>query len=161
MYRRLHIERLKIAKRLGRRGLLLLMMGMAWFGLGLSNLLIPSDRFSAPGLGNDHILQILDGPGFNALWVIGGFIAMIVGGFHDRRVFNKREAWGWNAVLTLPLMWVCFFVWSFVVNLVSHGEGGRPQGLYGAIVWTLVSVIIMIMAGWPEEPVPRRTNSEE
>lgn len=160
MYRRLHIERTRIAKRLGRRGLLLILMGLSWIGLGVSNLAIPSDRFSSPGLGNDTVLQILDGPGISALWVIGGGAAFIIGLFHDRRIMSKHESIGWNAVLTLPLMYVSFFTWSFVVNVVTNGEEGRPQSLYGSIVWTLVSVVIMIMAGWPEERDPRTTPEE-
>jgi len=168
MYRRFHIERLKFARRLGRRGMLLLLFGIVWAMVGITNILIPQDRFSSPGIGPDRFLQILDGPELSLAWVIAGGIAATVGFFHDRRVFNKHEAYGWNAILTMPLVWVMCLVWSFATWIVTDGEGGRANGLYGALVWTVVSLVIMVVAGWPEEkfetsinPVPGSVHSAD
>jgi hypothetical protein len=161
MYRKLHIERIRLVRRLGRRGILLLLFGMAWMLIGLTGILIPQDRFSSPGIGPDTILQVLDGPEVSLLWIIAGAIAFTVGCLHDRRLVNRHEAFGWNAILTMPLIWMSFFVWSFVVWILSDGEGGRANGLYGAIVWTVVSAIIMIMAGWPEEEFDKRPPATE
>lgn len=151
MYRKLHIERLRLVRRLGRRGMLLLLFGLAWTLVGITGIFIPQDRFSSPGIGPDTILQAIDGPEVHLGWIIAGGIAFTIGCFHDRRIISKHEALGWNAILTMPLLWMSFFVWSFTVWLLTDGEGGRANGLYGFIVWAVVSGIIMITAGWPEE----------
>ena len=151
MYRRFHLERLRLVRRLGRRGMLLLLLGIAWILVGSTGIAIPSDRFSSPGIGADTILQMLDSAPVYFLWIVSGSIAVFVGSLHDRRIINKYEALGWNAVLTPPLVWMVFYIWSFFIWMVTHGEEGRAQGLYGLVVWAVVSLIIMIVAGWPEE----------
>lgn len=156
MYRRFHVERIKLVRRLGRRGTLLILLGMAWLLIGVTGIVLPQDRFSSPGIGPDIFLQIIDGPEVNLGWIIAGGMAFTVGCLHDRRLFNRHEAFGWNAILTMPLVWMSFFIWSFTVWVLSDGEGGRPNGLYAAIVWSVVSAIIMIMAGWPEEDFNQR-----
>jgi hypothetical protein len=167
VYRRLRLERLRLLRKLGRRGMLLLLLGVAWILVGLTGILIPTDRFSSVGIGADTILQLLDSPAvYFVLWIIPGSVAVFVGSLHDRRIINKHEALGWNAILTPALTWMAFYVWSFFIWTVTHGEEGRAQGLYGFVVWAVVSFIIMIMAGWPEEkfetsvhPSPGRTHS--
>jgi hypothetical protein len=151
VYRRLHLERLKLLRRLGRRGSILLLMGVAWILVGVTGIGIPIDRFSTPGIGTDVFLQLLDSPEIYFLWIIAGSIAVFTGSLHDRRFINRYEALGWNAVLTPCLLWTIFYAWSFVIWLASSGEGGRSNGLYGFVVWLVISLIIMIMAGWPEE----------
>lgn len=151
VYRRLHLERIRLARKLGRRGLLLLLFGLAWSLIGITGIAIPVDRFSSPGIGADTILQMLDSAPVNFIWVIAGGIAIFVGSLHDRRVVNRFEALGWNAILTMPLFWMACYVWSFFIWTVTHGVEGRATGLYGSIVWAIVSLVIMIIAGWPEE----------
>ena len=151
VYRRIHIERIKLVRRLGRRGILLILFGFVWMSLGITNLIIPVDRFSSPGIGPDTILQMLDGPEINFVWIAAVLIAFCVGCFHDRRIVNKHEALGWNAVLTLPLIWMFFFIWSFWINVATDGVEGRGSALFAALVWAMISTIIMIIAGWPEE----------
>jgi hypothetical protein len=161
MYRRFHFERLRLIQRLGRRGILLILLGLAWIGVGISNLIIRIDRFSSPGIGTDTILQMLDGPEINFIWIGAGSIAFLVGCFHDRRIVSKHEALGWNAVLTLPLLWMFFYIWSFWIYVATDGNEGRGAGLYGCIVWALVSTMIMIVAGWPEEKLPIKPSESE
>lgn len=151
VYRRLHLERLKLVRRLGRRGMLLLLFGLSWVLVGITGILFPQDRFSSPGIGPDMVLQLLDGPEMNLLWIIAGGIAAAVGALHDRRIINKHEALGWNAILTMPLVWMVCFIWSFSAWIWTDGESGRANGLYGSIVWAIISLAIMIIAGWPEE----------
>lgn len=151
MYRRLRLERSKLIKRLGRRGILLLLLGISWILVGVTGIVFPTDRFSSPGIGADTILQMLDSAPVYFLWIIAGSIAAFTGTLHDRRVINAHEALGWNAVLTPPMFWLAFYIWSFFIWSVTHGEEGRAQGLYGSVVWTVISFIIMIIAGWPEE----------
>jgi len=168
VYRKLHLERLKLLRRLGRRGMLLVLFGISWAMVGLTGILFPQDRFSSPGIGPDTFLQILDGSELSLLWVIAGGISFTIGIFHDRRVVSRHEALGWNAILTMPLVWLFCFAWSFIVWNLSDGEGGRANGLYGAIVWAVISFTIMIIAGWPEEkfetsidPIPGSVHSAD
>jgi hypothetical protein len=166
VYRKLHLERRKLIRRLGRRGSLLLLFGLAWILVGLTGLAFPQDRFSSPGIGPDQWLQVLDGREFNLFWIVSGAIAFTVGILHDRRIINRHEAMGWNAILTMPLIWMMCFIWSFAAWINTDGEAGRANGLYGFFVWAVISLVIMIIAGWPEEnfgttllPVPGSTHS--
>lgn len=165
VYRKLRLERMRIVRKLGRRGMLLILFGIAWILVGVTAIIIPQDRFSSPGIGPDEFLQILDGPEINLGWVIAGGISLTVGCLHDRRIVSAHEALGWNAMLTMPLVWAASFAWSFVVWIVSDGEGGRSNSLYGCIVWLVVSLIIMFMAGWPEQEfavlVKKESESDE
>jgi hypothetical protein len=168
VYRRLHLERLKLLRRLGRRGMLLLLFGTAWMLVGITGIIFPQDRFSSPGIGPDMWLQILDGRELNLFWIVSGVIAFTIGALHDRRIINRHEALGWNAILTMPLVWMVCFIWSFAAWVNTDGEAGRANGLYGFIVWLVISFVIMIIAGWPEEnfatsitPAPGSTHNAE
>ena len=163
MYRILRIERLKAVNRIGRRGLLLVLGGLSWLGVGILLIAEPRDRFSSPGAGTDSILQVLDSPLFAYMWVIAGFIAMFTGLFRDRRLINAHDAVGFNALLTPPLSWTLFFAWSYAVNLATGGREGQSTGLYSFIVWALICLFIMVVAGWPETytaTIPQTENNE-
>jgi hypothetical protein len=165
MFRRVHFERLDAARRLGRRGLLLILGGLGWVGAGVSLLSEPRDRFSSPGAGTDSILQILDTPIFAYLWIIAGVITLFTGMLRDRRVISNHDVIGFNAFLTPPLCWTLFFAWSFAANIATGGREGASTGLYSFIVWALISLFIMVVAGWPETyssfSVPEDNHDEE
>lgn len=141
--------------------MLLLLFGSTWFLVGLTSILYPQDRFSSPGAGPDTLLQLLDGPELSLGWIICGGIAAGIGLLHDRRIVNKHEALGWNAILTMPLIWMICFIWSFGVWQLSDGMGGRSNALYATLVWLIISLVIMIVAGWPEEKFETRLRTSE
>lgn len=150
MYRMFRIERLEMARRVGRRGLLLILSGLAWVGIGISLVAEPRDRFSSPGMGTDTTLQVLDSPVFNYVWIVAGVIALFTGIFRDRRIMHNHDAIGFNAVLTPPLMVTLFFAWSFAVYLATNGREGQFGSLFAFIIYSFISLFIMVVAGWPE-----------
>lgn len=159
MYLHGKVSKVGFFQRLGRRGSLLFLIGLSWVGTGTTNLLFPSDRFSSDGDGTDEILQIFDHPYMGFLWIFAGLFATVGALTYRSRRFSRMEVLGWNAILTPALTWLCLSLWSFMTFLVTEGSEGRGQSAYASIIWVLVSAIIMIIAGWPENDV--NNGSEE
>jgi hypothetical protein len=150
MWRLLHLDDNRLTRRFGRRALLLVVGGLAWLGIGFSAMLAPPiARFSGGSGGRiDQALAYFDSPLIGIIWVIGGVIAFIVGVFHRR----LRDPIGFNALLTPPLLWTIMFFFSTLARFVHEGHPRAPVSL---IVWTLVTMFILVIAGWPDPVTPR------
>lgn len=160
MWRIVHLERTRFAKRYGRRGLLLLLSGLAWIGIGISTTRSSLERFSADGSGST-LLELMDKPWVGWLWTGCGLVAVITAMLRDRRIVSRHDAVGFNAILTPPITWFAGFVWSSIMYLATDGEEGRSSSPIAMIVWALVCLFIMTVAGWPEGPAdtaPRRVS---
>jgi len=150
MWRVVKIERTRLAQRLGRRGLLLLLSGLAWIGVGTNIIRNNMARFSQPGPDADLILQFMDSNWIGWLWVFAGAAALVVVIFRGTRWPKISDAIGYNAILTPPMIWTLAFLWSYVTYIMSNGEYGRSTSLYSLIVWSLITLFILVIAGWPE-----------
>jgi hypothetical protein len=140
----------------GRRGLLLILGGLSWIGVGCSLIFEPRDRFSSAGLGTDTVLQLLDSQLFAYVWIIAGLITLFTGLYRNHDPRRNLDPLGFNTFLTPPLMWTMFFLWSFLANVVTDGREGQPYSLYSFIVWSLMDLFILVIAGWPEAPQYRK-----
>lgn len=151
MWRIVHLERTRFAKRYGRRGMLLALSGLAWIGIGWSTARDPVDRFSGPGH-DGTLLDALDGAWMGYLWAVCGLVAVVTAVLRDRRITSNHDAVGFNAILTPPLVWTFGFAWSAVMYWLTGGEDGRSSSAIAIIVYALVCLFIMTVAGWSEGP---------
>jgi hypothetical protein len=149
MWRVIRIDRSRAMRRLGRRGLLLLLSGAAWLLIGIETVRRPFPRFTADPPSNE-LLRVFSDPHWGWVWVISGTVAFAMGVLRTHATVRRHDSIGFNAILTPPFLWLLFYLWSFVVGLVTHGRQGRTESLYGVIVWFLVSLFIIVVAGWPE-----------
>jgi hypothetical protein len=149
MWRLLGLDDNKLTRRFGRRALLLIVGGLAWLGIGASSMLAPPiARFSGGSDGKiDQALAYFDSPAIGIIWVIGGVVALTVGTFHHR----LPDPVGFNALLTPPLIWTVMFLFSTLARFAGEGHPRAPVSL---IVWTLVTLFILVIAGWPDPVTP-------
>jgi hypothetical protein len=152
---------LKLTDRIGRRGLLLILGGLSWTAIGITHLFNPMERFSSPGDGTDTILQILDGSWIGILWIIAGTLAFTTGAFRKRWSTENYDALGYNAFLTPPLVWMLFYAWSFSTWLATDGREGQFANIYAFVIYALISLFIMVVAGWPEAYANLNTDDTE
>lgn len=154
MWRVIRLHRSNTVRHLGRRGLLLMLGGLAWICLGVDMIRHPiQHRFS-----NEHaiphpnvILHAMDNPHWGLAWIICGTVAFLSGMLRHRATVRRHDAVGFNALLTPPFLWMIFFIWSGVVSLLTHDLQGKDgQSFYGIVVWFLVNLFILTVAGWPE-----------
>lgn len=142
-----------MAKRLGRRGVLLFLGGMAWILAGLSMYAAPYERFSAPGY-YPSVLEYFDQAWIGLVWVAAGTVAMTAGALHSRKRASTMDVVGFNAWLTPPLIFACLHFWSIVAWLWSGGTNGNVRSGFGLLIWFMISLVIVIVAGWPDPQDP-------
>jgi signal transduction histidine kinase len=154
----------RLALHQGRRGGILTLFGIAWIFCGLGFTLIPSERFSRPG--PRGIIEFLDTPWPGLFWILCGLVAL-GNGLLRRRVRNE-DAIGYAALIMPPGLWVLaytasFTLWAFTRNNVE--VYGRFTAILGALIFTVIVVILRIVANWPDDmdltPVPPVTGSSE
>jgi hypothetical protein len=154
---------------LGRRGLILLLCGTAWFAIGSIFTRDHVERFSRPGPGGP--LQFLDNsPWPGVFWMCCGLMAIVVGA--TRRKFDGEDAYGWAAIVAPVLLWTMGYGWSYALFVYTRyfdrapeHAAGRPNSGVGFIVYLMITLFLFIVARWPdpidaEENVkrsPRRT----
>lgn len=148
MWRMLRIDRTIVVRKLGRRGLILVLIGIIWILVGVNIYQFPIERFSRPGPGG--VLEFMEKPYIGLLWAIAGIIAVATGILHYLQRVAERDAIGYNALLTPALVWTLCFFWSWAAYL--FGAGGNERSLAGLLAWATISLFILVIAGWPEIP---------
>lgn len=145
------VENSWVGRKIGRRGLILVVAGMSWVGSGFSIVSNPGiERFSRLGSQANDYLRIMDGTWVGYLWMVCGLFALVVGLLRHNPWIMHREVLGFNAILTPPALWFVTYIWSFITYFVTGGTQGRLSSAVALFVWGLVCVFIMIIAGWPE-----------
>jgi hypothetical protein len=142
--------------RLGRRGLMLLLLGLAYTSIGFGFVLIPQERFSAPGAGG--LLQVLDSPWFGFLWIAGGVVACASGFVRAR---TGHDAIGFNGLVVPAFVWSAFYTWSFLANVTTGGELGRPSAWIAAVVYAALTAIVLFLARWPDPDDPHAARVDD
>lgn len=136
-----------LARRLGRRGAALLVLGSIFFLVGLDVLL------NSPEADYDRFLlhTFIPFPINAALWMVPGALA-IWASTHR----TGPDGFGFNALVVPIILRIVSYVFSFVAYL--FGEGSYPFGLASAAIWTAILALVLIIAGWAEVPTftPRR-----
>jgi len=141
---------------LGRRGLSLILFGILWTLVGVGILGGPSDRFSRPGPGGT--LEFMDSANWAWMWI--GFGALsVISGFLRRRV-RLLDEWGFNSLLIPAWVWTLTYGWSAVTYIVTMGEYGQGRAWVGCVVYGVISLAILVIAGWPDPSDERAIHQE-
>jgi hypothetical protein len=144
-----------LSDRYGRRGTWLIVLGAVWFVFGAGVLLNPTPV--RPWVLTDYLPSVLDASG----WWISGAAAAWLG----LRGPGRDDSLGHAALCAMPLLRVLSFAASWVLWVLSsagesaglwRGHIGWAPGWYSALVWVLVSLMLRLIADWPNplRPIP-------
>jgi hypothetical protein len=126
-----------LARKLGRRGAVLVILGFGFIAVGLGDLLTQEHSWflhlPVPTLATA------------VLWMAAGAVAVEASFTRKRRDHTGRGF----AALVVPLI---VQVFSDLVGGVSAllGYGDRQGGLADALAWGALLALVLTMAGWPE-----------
>jgi len=137
---------------LGRRGAVLLILGVIWFFIGIS--IITDPRV---GIGQNQGLLHEESPTWlrATLWIGTALFALS----SAWRIAGRRDDWGYMALILMPLVRTMSYLWAWLINL--FGGQGDPAGWLGFVVWGTVTILVYTISGWPETPkfVPPETEA--
>ena len=140
-------------RRIGRRGLVLIFVGMIWILYGIAYLKYPLARFTVddnvPGIAN-AVLTFFSSSWIGYIWLLCGLAAVAFGLARSRISLISWDHYGFNAILIPPIIWTFLFLWSWVASLTSNGNIGAPLAVFGFVTWLLATGFILIIAGWPD-----------
>jgi MFS family permease len=137
-----------LARRLGRRGACLIVLGLAFIGVGINALLSgpPDTHHVGRYLLHNYLPFWVEA----LLWAGAGLAAVHASGKHG----TGRDGYGFAALIVPLALRIVSYLGSFLAYLV--GLSGWGGGGVSAVVWTGLMALILIIAGWPEVEVPRR-----
>lgn len=138
MRRRLIASRDAWAITLGRRGVILRLLGIMWVLVGVSVLVAPH----AP-----EYLLLDVAPGWRAaMWIIAGAIAL---GFAGRD--QGEDKWGFAALyLPAAYRWLAYLYGVIDYFDDTHGRVGDLRAMVGVLSWGVILIVIRVIAGWPD-----------
>lgn len=155
----------RLAARYGRRGAFLIITGAAWFAFGLSVFLAPPESPRSWVL-HDQIPTWLEG----VAWFASGAVAV----WQGLRGPARHDWLGHVALYVMPAVRVISFtiawlLWVASTALVAAGITahtiGWSGGWYAALVWSLISLMLRLVAEWPNPiaaiPAPPAHAAEE
>lgn len=130
---------------LGRRGWVLLLIGVLWIITAWSVHQFPYPNWRPRAL-HEYLPRIVR----EGLWVLTGLVAIW-------SAFLRRpgaDRWGYFALIVMPAERVLSW---FLSGLIYLG-GWLPMPtvwlcIANMLVWLVVGLLLMIMAGWREDPV--------
>lgn len=131
-----------LLERLGRRGAVLLLFGLAWL---LQGLILGAE---GPSGGVDLTAsphENLPFPIMSLLWVASGVLAAAVGLRH-----SPRDHVGFVAASAPPLILTGSYLVGGVTWFLPGDSGGDPYGLPLALGWAVITLLVGIVASWPE-----------
>lgn len=140
--------------RFGRRTLILVHGGLVWILYGWTVFHMSQRRFTGPPI-EGPLLHVLDSPYMGFLWLIGGSLALINAPL--RRRWHGRDVLGFIGLLTPPMAWLCAYTWSALNFVFPGGVSGSERAFSGMLLWYLVSIFVLIVAGWPDPDDPAIT----
>lgn len=143
-------------KKIGRRGLILTLTGLIWVLYGIEYLQFFVRRFSPNQSGGFAFFAIIDSPYLGWVWIICGAVAMVIGVARNRIQRIPHDSVGFNAILLPAVCWAIFYFWSWVIWIFTGGDFGIANSSVGFLVWSLVTIFILIIAGWPDPSDPQR-----
>jgi hypothetical protein len=126
----------RFKRRIGRRGTILSCYGLVWILYGYGQLTAPQP--DQRGLRAALSLMPLSAWGW--CWIAAGIVALV-----SAWAPPGRDA---AAFIVLPLIVVPWMA-SYLAAWVT---GGYPRGWVAAAVWAVITVPVLVAAGWPEPP---------
>lgn len=150
MWRIVRLDKTRPFRLLGRRGLMLFMLGCLWVLFGVGIAAVPMPRFAGAGA-STLLLAILDEPFIGVVWIVAGIVSITTAFVRIRN--RGHDAVGFNALLCPVVLWVVGYFWSFITWLVTRDDG-RPSSWIAVIVWLITCTFILLAAGWPDPDDP-------
>lgn len=124
--------------RFGRRGLCLALFAGVFIVYGFALAGSDPDR---PGL--ELITRRIDLSTWAFLWITSGVGAI--------GLSVSRRSWlGYVALMPMPLLWAGANAGAFLLSLGT--DEGTANAWAGALVWSLIAAVLLIISGWPEAP---------
>lgn len=136
--------RSRIDRHLGRRGKVLLALGVAWMLQGYA---IAEDAVLQPVDTNGLFHLALPVPLRVSLWVGCGALACLAAWYQAPRY----QAIGFAALVLMPFERCLSYAGGWVIYLILGAESGYEQGWSSAATWGAVVAVIMVVADWPEQ----------
>jgi hypothetical protein len=142
----------RLACRYGQRGACLIVLGSAWFILGVGIAIDPQPPHS--WVLYESVPPLVQA----AAWWISGLVAVTFG-LRGREADDRP---GHVALYVMPALRVLCFTFSWLVWLVSsfgYEAGwwsmriGWTGGWYAALIWGLFSLMLRLIAEWPNPRV--------
>lgn len=126
-----------ITGRLGRRGAMLITLGITYLLLGMSRLVRPVTERS--GVFHTHIPDWVGA----AIWAGTGLAAV---GF----AFRRNDSCGWIALYLAPVERILSYLGGVIMWLAPGGIPGYGYGWYGALIYFPLIAATLICSGWKE-----------
>ncbi len=125
---------------LGKRGEVLLLLGIAWILIGIGAAIVPPPA-------EDLLFLHIPVPIRAALWCGTGLVA--IGYAWMPRV--RSDGWGFVALYLMPAVRAVsyFIAW---VDFTADGRSGYRYGWLSALFYTVFIGIVVVCAGWREPP---------
>lgn len=126
---------------IGRRGAILILLGIIWITVGLDVVIVDSD--DSPYLLLSQWAQIR-----STVWIITGCVAIA---YAPRR--QGSDVIGWVALSIMA----GYRLIAYGVGLITWalgGEHGEPRGVIGMVTWAAAVIGIATLAGWRETSAP-------
>ncbi|ARX81505.1 hypothetical protein SMD44_00903 [Streptomyces alboflavus] len=130
----------RLGRMLGRRGAILLSYGTVWALYGYGQLVSPQPDQRGLRLLLDRIpLDV-----WAWMWIAAGLLAVI-----SAWLPQGRDWTGFLALVVIVLPWMGSYAASWAM-----GEFNR--GWVAALIWGVIAVPVIVVAGWREPPRPKR-----
>lgn len=127
---------------LGRRGIILILLGIVWISQGVSIIILPTP--------SPYLLLDLWDP-FRAIgWVVTGGVAIAFA-----RTKQGFDAFGFLALYVMGAYRILAYLYNFALWTVGNPEG-NSRGIIGVFSWLTIIILIMVIAGWREEEKEER-----
>lgn len=150
---------LKLTRRIGVRGVILLHFGIPFIALGVGYYKTPDDRdrFSRPGPGAQ--LELMDSHWWGILWILCGIISCFIA---FSRVHSKHDAAGFGLLVVPPALWTTCFAISWIEFVVTQGALGQGHSYLGFFVFGIFTSLILFLSSVrdPDDPTMGRNNLE-
>ena len=132
----------RLRERVGRRGLVLLLFGLAWLMQGAAHFLL-GEMGTGEGFWHERLPVNVQG----ALWAVTGLTSIVCALMHRVRA----DTFGFLAVTAMPM----FQGISYLVGAVTFALLGDPLWILGALgfsIWGVIALALGVVASWPETP---------
>jgi hypothetical protein len=133
----------RLARALGRRGAILLSYGTVWALYGYAQITTPQPDQR----GLRPVLELLPLTVWGWLWICTGLAAVVSAWLPQGR--------DWVGFLSLPAM-VLPWMGSYLIAWLT---GDFPRGWVAALVWGVIAVPVLVVAGWREPPRVKRVSN--
>lgn len=124
----------------GKRGEVLLLLGVAWILIGIGALIIPP----LPG---DLLFLRIPMPVRAALWWGTGLLALVYAWMPR----NRDDSLGFLALYVMPLERAVSYLIAWI-DFTIDGVGGYRYGWLSALFYAVFIGVVMVCAGWREPP---------